>query len=105
MAWGEGNLQTARLNTSIRHIIKTLGVRFKRKTPAQIEVVFTRGPQPDLNTTQAARAKKDLLLELTINSLATTDSSLILKILSFLILLERQVVNKQYLQLLSMKAN
>ena len=57
MAWSEGNLQTARLNTSIRNIIKTLGVRFKRKTPAQITVNLTRSVNPAITDDVANRIK------------------------------------------------
>jgi len=41
-AWGEGNLHTARLASSIRAITRTLGVRQRRKEPASFPATFTR---------------------------------------------------------------
>ena len=40
-AWAEGNLHTALGNASIRAIIRTLGVRQRRKIPAQMTALFT----------------------------------------------------------------
>lgn len=40
-AYGEGNLHSARLDSSIRSIIRTLGVRQKRKTPAYFTAEIT----------------------------------------------------------------
>ena len=47
-AWGEGNLETARLDSSIRAIIRTLGVRQARKRPARIEVSLARSGEGNL---------------------------------------------------------
>lgn len=44
LAWGEGNIHTARLEDSVRAIIRTLGVRQKRKTPATGTALFSRDP-------------------------------------------------------------
>lgn len=42
VAWGEGNLTTARLPESILAIIRTLGVRMTRKSPTKIQVMLKR---------------------------------------------------------------
>ena len=48
-AWAEGNLHTALGDASIRAIIRTLGVRQRRKIPAQMTALFTHSGDINLN--------------------------------------------------------